>query len=153
VVSAALRIVADNQGWPVGQRVGGHPDRADDDHQSPIWGKTSRRLPDYDERAATLVKWRALAFLETRYVEYGFLKVPFFEDPKVLVEQGFYTFVDAAGAIAYFGEAADAGVREIHLFGVLPGEAVESGTRRLEYVAEHVVPAFSTADVVAAVSG
>jgi hypothetical protein len=65
VVSAALRIVADNQGWPVGLGVGGHRDRADDDHQSPIWGKTSRRLPDYDERAATLVKWRALAFLET----------------------------------------------------------------------------------------
>jgi alkanesulfonate monooxygenase SsuD/methylene tetrahydromethanopterin reductase-like flavin-dependent oxidoreductase (luciferase family) len=79
------------------------------------------------------------------YIEYGFLKVPRFEDPQVLVDQGFYTFVDAAGAIAYFGEAAEAGVQEIHLFGVVPGEPVESGTRRLAYVAEEVVPAFAGA--------
>jgi alkanesulfonate monooxygenase SsuD/methylene tetrahydromethanopterin reductase-like flavin-dependent oxidoreductase (luciferase family) len=77
------------------------------------------------------------------YIEYGFLEVPRFEDPQVLVDQGFYTFVDAPGAIAYFGEAADAGVQEIHLFGVLPGEPVESGTRRLAYVAERVAPAFA----------
>jgi alkanesulfonate monooxygenase SsuD/methylene tetrahydromethanopterin reductase-like flavin-dependent oxidoreductase (luciferase family) len=77
------------------------------------------------------------------YIEYGFLKVPRFEDPQVLVDQGFYTFVDAAGAIAYFGEAAEAGVQEIHLFGLVPGEPVESGTKRLAYVAEHVAPALS----------
>jgi alkanesulfonate monooxygenase SsuD/methylene tetrahydromethanopterin reductase-like flavin-dependent oxidoreductase (luciferase family) len=77
------------------------------------------------------------------YIEYGFLKVPRFEDPQVLVDQGFYTFVDAAGAIAYFGEAAAEGVQEIHLFGVVPGEPVESGTRRLAYVAEHVAPALT----------
>src|SRR5207302_2023169 len=72
------------------------------------------------------------------YIEYGFLKVPRFQDAQVLVDQGFYTFVDAAGAIEYFGEAADAGVQEIHVFGVLPGEPVESGTRRLQYIAQHV---------------
>jgi alkanesulfonate monooxygenase SsuD/methylene tetrahydromethanopterin reductase-like flavin-dependent oxidoreductase (luciferase family) len=77
------------------------------------------------------------------YIEYGFLKMPRFEDPQVLVEMGFYVFVDAAGAIEYFDAAAAAGVQEIHLFGVLPGEPVESGTRRLKYVAEHVVPAFA----------
>jgi alkanesulfonate monooxygenase SsuD/methylene tetrahydromethanopterin reductase-like flavin-dependent oxidoreductase (luciferase family) len=81
------------------------------------------------------------------YIEYGFLKVPRFEDPKVLVEMGFYTFVDAAGAIDYFADAADAGVQEIHLFGVLPGEPVESGTERLQYVSEHVVPAFRASRV------
>ena len=64
------------------------------------------------------------------------------EDPRVLVEMGFYTFVDANGAIDFFGEAADAGVQEIHLFGVLPGEPVENGTKRLQYVAEKVAPAF-----------
>jgi alkanesulfonate monooxygenase SsuD/methylene tetrahydromethanopterin reductase-like flavin-dependent oxidoreductase (luciferase family) len=77
------------------------------------------------------------------YIEYGFLKVPRFEDPQVLVDQGFYTFVDADGAIDFFGEAADAGVQEIHVFGVLPGEPVESATKRLRYIAENVAPAFS----------
>jgi alkanesulfonate monooxygenase SsuD/methylene tetrahydromethanopterin reductase-like flavin-dependent oxidoreductase (luciferase family) len=85
-----------------------------------------------------------------QYIDYGFLKVPYFEDPKVLVDQGFYTFVDAAGAIAYFGEAADAGVQEIHLFGVVPGEPLESATKRLQYVADHVVPAFDRPLVAAA---
>ena len=77
------------------------------------------------------------------YIEYGFLKMPLFEDPQVLVDQGFYNFVDAAGAIDFFGEAAAAGVQEVHLFGVLPGEPVEPATRRLEYVAEHVAPSFT----------
>jgi alkanesulfonate monooxygenase SsuD/methylene tetrahydromethanopterin reductase-like flavin-dependent oxidoreductase (luciferase family) len=77
------------------------------------------------------------------YIEYGFLKVPRFDDPQVLVDQAFYTFVDAAGAIDYFAEAAEAGVQELHLFGVLPGEPLESGTKRLQYVAEKVTPAFS----------
>jgi hypothetical protein len=38
-------------------------------------------------------------------------------------------------------------VQEIHLFGVLPGEPVESGTKRLAYVAEHVAPVFAAPTV------
>ncbi len=68
--------------------------------------------------------------------------MPYFEDPAKLVELGFYTLVDADGAIAYFREAAEAGVEEIQLFAQAPGEPVESGTARLQYVSENVVPAF-----------
>ena len=76
------------------------------------------------------------------YVDFGFLKVPYFEDAQTLVDQGFYTLTDAPGAVAYFEQAAAAGVEEIHLFAQIPGEPVESGTERLKYVSEKVISAF-----------
>jgi alkanesulfonate monooxygenase SsuD/methylene tetrahydromethanopterin reductase-like flavin-dependent oxidoreductase (luciferase family) len=79
-----------------------------------------------------------------QYVEYGVLPGPPYEDPAVLVEQGFYSFVDAAGAIELFARSAAAGAEEIHLFGVLPGEPVEQGSARLEYVAREVIPALAS---------
>jgi alkanesulfonate monooxygenase SsuD/methylene tetrahydromethanopterin reductase-like flavin-dependent oxidoreductase (luciferase family) len=77
-----------------------------------------------------------------QYIEYGFLKVAPYEDPKVLIEHGFYTFVDADGAIEYFTQSAAKGVQEIHLFGMVPGEPAEASTQRLQYVVDHVIPAF-----------
>lgn len=77
------------------------------------------------------------------YVDFGFLKVPYFEDAQVLVDQGFYKMVDAAGAVEFFSEAAEVGVKEIQLFGQIPGEPIDSGTRRLEYISERVIPEFA----------
>ncbi len=77
------------------------------------------------------------------YVDFGFLKVPYFEQPQELIDAGFYTMVDADGAVEYFTEARNDGVREIQLFAQIPGEPVESGTRRLEYVSERVIPRLS----------
>jgi alkanesulfonate monooxygenase SsuD/methylene tetrahydromethanopterin reductase-like flavin-dependent oxidoreductase (luciferase family) len=74
------------------------------------------------------------------YVDFGFLKVPYFEQAEKLVEAGFYTMVDAAGAIEFFADAWNDGVREIQLFGQIPGEPIESGSRRLQYVSEQVIP-------------
>lgn len=76
------------------------------------------------------------------YVDFGFLQVPYFEHAQQLVDAGFYTLLDGPGAIAYFQEAAAAGVEEIHLFAQLPGEPVASGTQRLRYVSDAVIPAF-----------
>jgi alkanesulfonate monooxygenase SsuD/methylene tetrahydromethanopterin reductase-like flavin-dependent oxidoreductase (luciferase family) len=78
-----------------------------------------------------------------QYVEYGVLPGPPFEDPAKLVEQGFYSFVDADGAIELFRRSAATGAEEIHLFGALPGEPVEQGSARLEYVAREVIPALA----------
>jgi alkanesulfonate monooxygenase SsuD/methylene tetrahydromethanopterin reductase-like flavin-dependent oxidoreductase (luciferase family) len=75
-----------------------------------------------------------------QYIEYGFLKAPPYTDARKLVEDGFYTFTDAAGAREVLGEAAEGGVDEVHFFGVLPGEDVESATQRLEYLADKVLP-------------
>jgi len=76
------------------------------------------------------------------YVDFGFLKMPYFEDPQQLVDAGFYTMRDAAGAVDYFTASAAAGVREIHLFAQIPGEPVESGSARLRYVSDQVIPHF-----------
>lgn len=77
------------------------------------------------------------------YVDFGFLKVPYFERAQELVDAGFYTMVDATGAVDYFRRAWDDGVGEIQLFAQIPGEPIESGTARLKYVSEHVVPQLS----------
>jgi alkanesulfonate monooxygenase SsuD/methylene tetrahydromethanopterin reductase-like flavin-dependent oxidoreductase (luciferase family) len=81
------------------------------------------------------------------YIDFGliFLGSEHYTDPQALVDQGIYTLVDADGAIANFREAVDAGVQEMHLFGQLPGEPIESGTERLKYVSDNVIPAFQTA--------
>jgi alkanesulfonate monooxygenase SsuD/methylene tetrahydromethanopterin reductase-like flavin-dependent oxidoreductase (luciferase family) len=105
--------------------------------------RTAWAMVDEDPERALSELGEHMLYQVNQYIDYGFLKMPPFDDPHVLVEMGFYTFVDAAGAIDFFREAADAGVQEIHLFGVLPGEAIESGTRRLQYVADKVIPTFS----------
>jgi alkanesulfonate monooxygenase SsuD/methylene tetrahydromethanopterin reductase-like flavin-dependent oxidoreductase (luciferase family) len=78
-----------------------------------------------------------------RYIDFGFLKMAPYEDPARLVEDGFYVFADRDGAIREFAEAAAAGVQELHFFAALPGERVETATRRLRYIAEDVIPAYS----------
>jgi hypothetical protein len=83
-----------------------------------------------------------MVYQVNQYIDYGFLKVPPYDDPNVLVEQGFYSFVDADGAIEQFKQSAAKGTREIHLFGMIPGEPVENSTERLQYVADKVIPAF-----------
>lgn len=85
-----------------------------------------------------------MLYQTNQYIDYGFLKVPPYEDPQVLIDQGFYAFVDADGAIASLTESASKGCQEIHLFGMIPGEPVENSTARLQYVADKVIPAFDT---------
>jgi alkanesulfonate monooxygenase SsuD/methylene tetrahydromethanopterin reductase-like flavin-dependent oxidoreductase (luciferase family) len=74
-----------------------------------------------------------------QYIEYGFLKAPPYTDARRLIEDGFYTFTDADGAREILRDAGDGGVGEVHFFGVLPGEDVESATARLEYLASKVL--------------
>ena len=74
-----------------------------------------------------------------KYVEFGFLKVPPYTAAQDLIRDGFYTFTDADGARALLREAADAGVDEMHFFGMLPGEDVAAATARLEYLATKVL--------------
>jgi len=104
--------------------------------------RTLWALVDEDPERALAESGDFMLHQVNNYIDFGFIDVPRFTDPQVLIDQGFYTFVDAAGAIDYIGEAADAGVQEIHIFAVLPGEAVEKGTRRLQYISDEVIPAY-----------
>lgn len=76
------------------------------------------------------------------YVEWGFIDHALFEDAQELLDAGFFTLHDSAGAIEYFSERAERGIEEIHLFAQIPGESVESGTERLRYVSDEVIPHF-----------
>jgi len=105
--------------------------------------RTAWAIIDEDPERALRELGPYMLYQVNGYVDFGFLDVPYFEDPAKLVELGFYTLVDADGAISYFREAAAAGIEEIQLFAQAPGEPVSSGTARLEYVSKHVVPAFS----------
>jgi len=80
-----------------------------------------------------------------QYVEYGFLKIEPYTDAAKLVEDGFYTFLDADGAVGFLREAQEAGVQEVHFFGALPGEPIEEATKRLDYIAREVAPAMQGA--------
>jgi alkanesulfonate monooxygenase SsuD/methylene tetrahydromethanopterin reductase-like flavin-dependent oxidoreductase (luciferase family) len=75
-----------------------------------------------------------------QYVEFGFIPGPPYTDPSALLRDGHYEIVDATGARETLAAAGAAGVGEFHLMAVLPGEPVESGSARLEYVARHVLP-------------
>lgn len=75
-----------------------------------------------------------------KYIDFGFLKTEPYTDAAQLVADGFYSFVDAEGAVDVLRASGDAGVDEVHFFAVLPGEPVESGTRRLDYIAREVIP-------------
>ena len=48
--------------------------------------------------------------------------------------------VDADGALDRLRTAGAAGVHEFHVYGVLPGEPVDSGSRRLDYISNNVLP-------------
>jgi alkanesulfonate monooxygenase SsuD/methylene tetrahydromethanopterin reductase-like flavin-dependent oxidoreductase (luciferase family) len=57
--------------------------------------------------------------------------------------RGRYVLLDATSAISHLRRLADSypQIEDIHLFAQIPGEPLSSGAQRLEYIAEHVLPA------------
>lgn len=68
---------------------------------------------------------------------------PRFTDPAQIVEAGAYQLMDAEAAITHFGELLreTPQIRDVHFWAMLPGEPVDSGSERIEYLADKVVPA------------
>ena len=69
-------------------------------------------------------------------------QIPRYEDPAQLVEAGMIQLWDASTAIEQLsGILRDRPqTRDLHFFAQLPGEPVESGSRRVEYLATKVMP-------------
>ncbi|MDQ3946187.1 MAG: LLM class flavin-dependent oxidoreductase [Actinomycetota bacterium] len=69
-------------------------------------------------------------------------QVPRYESPKQLVEAGMIQLWDASTAVAQLsGILSDRPqTKDLHFFAQLPGEPVESGSRRVEYLATKVMP-------------
>jgi alkanesulfonate monooxygenase SsuD/methylene tetrahydromethanopterin reductase-like flavin-dependent oxidoreductase (luciferase family) len=67
---------------------------------------------------------------------------PLFEDSAAAIENGLYELWDADMAVSEIGELLDAypNIRDIHFWAQFPGESVESGNKRMRYIAEKVLP-------------
>ncbi len=82
-----------------------------------------------------------------QYVSWGAFgppdQVPQFPDRDAIVQGGAYQLWDAAAAtdalVALLADRPQ--VKDVHFFAQLPGEPVDSGSARLEYIADKVIPA------------
>jgi alkanesulfonate monooxygenase SsuD/methylene tetrahydromethanopterin reductase-like flavin-dependent oxidoreductase (luciferase family) len=101
--------------------------------------RTAWVLVDEDPERALAELGEHMLFQVNAYIDYGFLKVAPYANAADLVRDGFYAFVDADGARTLLETAAAAGVDEVHFFGMLPGEDVESASRRLRYINRELV--------------
>ncbi|GEL16831.1 monooxygenase [Pseudonocardia asaccharolytica DSM 44247 = NBRC 16224] len=70
-------------------------------------------------------------------------RVPRFTDPAQIVEAGAYQLMDAEGAVSELTAMlrAKPQIKDVHFWAQLPGEPVESGSERVAYLADKVMPA------------
>lgn len=102
--------------------------------------RTARLLVAPDPERAIAELGPFLLHQVNQYVDFGFIRPPHYTDARDAIRDGHYEVVDADGAAAALGRAAGAGIAEFHLMAVLPGEPVDSGTARLQYVVDDVLP-------------
>lgn len=80
------------------------------------------------------------------YVKWGAFgppdQTPLFADAATAIERGLYELWDADAAVDQLGRLVRQYpmIRDIHFWAQFPGEPVESGNRRLRYIAEMVLP-------------
>ncbi len=84
-------------------------------------------------QANEYIRWGAFGPPET---------TPLFPDAKAAIENGLYELWDADMAVDKLGALLDAypQIRDIHFWAQFPGEPLEQGQRRLDYIAEKVLP-------------
>ncbi len=133
-LASGLDDVAD---FVAARRDLGHDDRP------PRTVRTSRMVVAEDPDRALHELGPHLLYQVNQYIDYGFIDREYYTDPRDLLRDGVSEIVDADGAVESLRRAGAAGVHELHLFAVVPGESVEAGSRRLAYVAEAVLPRLS----------
>ena len=80
------------------------------------------------------------------YVSWGAFgppdETPLFPDGHTALEQGLYNVWDGDEAVRSLTEMllTYPEIRDVHFWAQLPGEPIEQGSARLEYVANHVLP-------------
>ncbi|QSE94744.1 LLM class flavin-dependent oxidoreductase [Rhodococcus pseudokoreensis] len=105
-------------------------------------------IADDPEKVWSEVGERALYQLN-RYIAHGAFgppeSTPLFADPDAVLAAGTYRLLDADTAVDEFVAMVQAcpQIRDIHVWAQLPGEPVESGSARIEYIANKVIPQVS----------
>jgi alkanesulfonate monooxygenase SsuD/methylene tetrahydromethanopterin reductase-like flavin-dependent oxidoreductase (luciferase family) len=80
------------------------------------------------------------------YISWGVFgppdEVPRYETGDQLIEAGFFRLLDAKGAVDWLVDLLTERpqFKDVHFWAQLPGEPVESGSRRIEYLAAKVMP-------------
>jgi len=98
------------------------------------------------EREAALVGEYAL-YQTNAYVSWGAFgpaeEVPLFVDAQSALRDGLYELLDGPGAVQNLTAMllAYPEIKDIHFWAQFPGESIDSGNRRIEYMATHVLPA------------
>lgn len=88
-----------------------------------------------------------ILYQANEYIKWGAFgppgTTPLYPDAKAAIENGLYELWDAETAISKLRQLVTdyPMIADIHFWAQFPGESVESGTRRLTYIAEEVLPA------------
>lgn len=80
-----------------------------------------------------------------KYIEWGSFEGPgqptSFPDAQSVLDSGFYRLMDAAMAVDELVDLASTfPIEDFHYWAQFPGESVESGSARIQYLADHVIP-------------
>ena len=81
------------------------------------------------------------------YVSWGAFgppeETPLFPDAESALRDGLYELNDGPGAVASLTEMLTTypEIKDVHFWAQFPGESLESGSRRIEYMANEVLPA------------
>ncbi len=100
--------------------------------------------PDPEAEAARVGEH--VLYQTNQYIAWGAFgppeSVPPFPDPKSAIEGGLYELCDAEGAVASLGQMLRKypQIGDVHFWAQFPGEPVDSGSRRIEYLARQVLP-------------
>lgn len=85
-------------------------------------------------------------YQSNEYIRWGAFgppgETPLYPDARTAIDQGLYELWDADMAVENLGRLVEQYpmISDIHFWAQFPGESVESGNRRLEYIAENVLP-------------
>jgi alkanesulfonate monooxygenase SsuD/methylene tetrahydromethanopterin reductase-like flavin-dependent oxidoreductase (luciferase family) len=102
-------------------------------------------ISDDPERDAQIVGPHVL-YQSNQYIEWGAFgppdTTPRFPDAQAAIANGLYELWDADTAVARLTELLQKypQIRDLHFWAQFPGEPIESGQRRIEYIARHVLP-------------
>ena len=114
--------------------------------QSRIYASQWAIVADDPERVWAEIGEHALYQLNS-YIEWGSFEGPDrpepFTDPQAVLDAGAYRLMDASMAVDDLVSLATTfpQIRDFHYWAQLPGESIESGSARIEYIADKVIPA------------
>ena len=87
-----------------------------------------------------------ILYQSNHYIDWGAFgppdDVPRFEDAETAIREGLYESWDADTAVTELTRLLSDSpeIRDIHFWAQFPGESIESGSRRIEYMATKVLP-------------